>query len=109
MIDNLKSLHIFKKLVNFVPKIKYLEIFVHSKKLQKKLNISIDTYIKLYNQIEIEIIPDMSKISEDGNKNKFINIKEESEKSFYHIYFNESNEEIKRNYINKNEKYLKLK
>ena len=51
----------------------------------------------------------MSKISEYDNKNKFINIKEESDKSFYHIYFNESNEEIKRNYINKNEKISKIK
>jgi hypothetical protein len=51
----------------------------------------------------------MNKLSEDDNKNKFINIKEESDKSFYHIHFNESNEEIKRHYINKNEKYQELK
>ena len=51
----------------------------------------------------------MRKISEDDNKINFINIKEENDKSFYHIYFNENNEEIKRNYINKNEKISKIK
>ena len=66
-------------------------------------------HIKLFNQIEIEIIPDISKISEDDDKNKFINIKKESDKSFYQIYYNGSNEEIKRNYINIYENISKIK
>ena len=107
MLDNIKSLYIFKKVIDFIPKRKYLEVFIRNKKLQKKLNISIDTYIKYYNQIEIEIIPDCE--NEYEYKWDFINIKKESDKSFYHIYFNESNEEIKRNYINKNEKISKIK
>ena len=105
MLNNIKSLYIFKEVIDFIPKRKYLEVFINNKKLQKKLNISIDTYIKYYNQIEIEIIPDY----ENRYEWNFINIKEESDKSFYHIYFNESDEEIKRDYINKNEKISKIK
>ena len=82
MLNNIKSLYIFKEVIDFIPKRKYLEVFINNKKLQKKLNISIDTYIKYYNQIEIEIMPNMRKISEDDNKINFINIKEENDKSF---------------------------
>ena len=39
---------------------------------------------------------------------KFININEEDEK-YYHIYFNDNKEEIKRNKINKEDKVRKIK
>ena len=105
MLNNIKSLYILKEVIYFIPKRKYLEVFVKNKKLQKKLNISIDTYIKYYNQIEIEIIPEY----ENRYGSNFINIKEESDKPFYHIYFNAGDEEIKIDYINKNEKISKIK
>ena len=61
------------------------------KKIQNRLNITIDNYKKYrekFSQIEIEIIP-------IKNKNgRFINIKEEDE-SYYHIYFDEGKEEKK--------------
>ena len=108
-MENFKSLYILKQIIKFIQKKKYLEIIVHNKNLQKKLNISIDTYIKLYNQIEIEIIPDISELDEDDVTNKFILINSECDKPFFHIYFDESHEEVKRNYLNKEDKISKIK
>ena len=109
MLENLKSLYNLKQVIKFIQKKKYLEIIVHNKNLQKKLNISIDTYIKFYNQIEIEIIPDISELEEDDVANKFIKINPECDKPFFHIYFDESHEEVKRNYLNKKDKISKIK
>ena len=106
MLDNIKSLYILKAIFTNLSKRKYLCLIIHNKKLQSKLNISIDTYIKYYNQIEIEIIPDKNQIN---NNNKFINIMDERDKSFYHIYFNNEKEEIKRNYFTINEDISKIK
>ena len=44
----------------------------------------------------------------DNEYGKFINILDE-EKEYYHIYFDNSNEEIKRNYLNENEKVKIIK
>ena len=38
---------------------------------------------------------------------KFINMNENEK--YYHIYFNDNEEEIKRNYLKKNEKVAKIK
>ena len=59
--------------------------------LQKKLNISIDTYINYFYQIEIEIeiINNRNKLSQDDQKNEFIQIMDEKDKPFYHIFINE--------------------
>ena len=96
-----------RKIISYVPKRIYLELLIHNKKLQKKLKISLDTYIKYSNQIEIEIkmITNLTLRNIEPN---FININEK-EKSYYHVYFDEGNEEIKRNYIDKNEKVSKIK
>ena len=60
-----------------------------------RINISIKDYKKcselIYSSIEIEIKPVKNKYG------KFINIDEGNEK-YYHIYFNNNKEEIKRNY-----------
>ena len=105
MLDNIKSIYILKTIIQNLSKRKYLHLIIHNKNLQNKLNISIDTYAKYYNQIEIEIIPDKNK----RNKNEFIYIMDEEDKSFYHIYFNEEKEEIKRNYFTKDEDISKIK
>ena len=49
MFDKIKSNFSFKEIIKFIPKRKYLKIFIKNKKLQNKLNISLDTYIEYYN------------------------------------------------------------
>ena len=53
-------------------------------------------YSSQYSSIEIEIIP-------NNKYGKFINIKEKDEQ-YFHIYFNNNKEEIKRDHINENDK-----
>ena len=64
-----------------------LNIVKYNKKIQNRLNLSIKDY-KEYPGIEIEIIPKKGKYGE------FINI-DENDELYYHIYFNDNNEEIK--------------
>ena len=64
------------------------------------MKININDYIEysqIYSSIEIEL-----KI-EDNKYCQFINIPNE-DKEYYHIYFNNSKEEIKRTYLNEDEK-----
>ena len=88
-----------------IPKGISLETIKYNKYIQKRINININNYkdySENYSLIEIEIIPKRNKYG------KFIKIKEEDIK-YYHIYFNNNKkEEIKRNYINKNEKVSKI-
>ena len=107
-LKNLKSEYFLINVFNILKKSKLLEIIKCNKKMQNKLNISIKDYkeySQLYSSIEIEL-----KLSDNeyGEKNKFINIPEE-DKEYYHIYFDNSNEEIKRNYLDFDEKVEKIK
>ena len=70
----------------------------YNKKLQKRLNININDY----REVEIEL-----KLT-DGKYGQFINIPKK-DKEYYHIYFDNSNEEIKRNYLEENEKVKMIK
>ena len=93
------------KLFNYLSKRKTLDIIKYNKKLKKRIDINITDYKKYsekYSSIEIEIKPAKKKYG------KFININKECEK-FYHIYFNNSKEEIKRNYFNENEQIKIIK
>ena len=100
-IENVKSSFILKKIIDFIKTNKSLEFMKYNKKLQKRLNININNY-KEYSQIEIELKP------ADNRYGKFINIPDE-EKEFYHIYFDNPNKEIKRNYLKNNEKVKMIK
>ena len=103
--ENLKSNFILKKIIDIIKKNKSLEIIKYNKKIQKRLNININNYkeySQLYSSIEIELKPP------DNIYGKFINIPDE-EKEYYHIYFENSIEEIKRNYLEYNEKVKNIK
>ena len=105
LFKNLKSDFILKKIINIIKKNKSLEIFKYNKQLQKRLNININNYkeySQLYSSIEIEL-----KLV-DNKYGRFINISYE-EKEYYHIYFDNSIEEIKRNYLKDNEKVKLIK
>ena len=82
-------------------KIDHFKLWNIIKNYKKRLNITINDY-KEYSKIEIELIFD------DNKYGKFINISDK-EKQFYHIYFDDSNKEIERNYFEENEKVKVIK
>jgi len=94
----IKNKYILKRIFNNVDKNIYLRIIKYNKYTQNQLNISINDY----KEIEIQIIPEVNKYA------KFINISEEN-KLHYHIYFNNNKEEIKRNYLVKDDKVQFIK
>ena len=103
--DNVKSNYFLMKIFDMMKKSKSLEIMKYNKKLQKRLNLSINNYkeySQIYTPIEIEFKLVYKKYG------RFINISKEDNK-YYHIYFDISNKEIKRNYLNENEEVKKIK
>ena len=105
---NLKSDYFLIKIFALIKQNKSLKIVKCNKEFQKRLNLSISDYkeySQLYSSIEIELkIYD----NEYNEESKFINIPDE-EKEYYHIYFDNSNEEIKRNYLKEKEKVNTIK
>ena len=99
--ENLKSKLILKKVFNNLIKKKLLYIVKYNKNIKRRINININDY-KEYSLIEIEMKPIINKFGE------FINIKKENE-IYYHIYFNNNKEEIKRNNIKKGEEIKIIK
>ena len=105
--DNLKSDYFLIKINDIIKKNKSLEICKYNKKLQKRLNININNYkeySQLYSSIEIELKPTDNRYGKYG---KFINISDE-DKDYYHIYFDNSKEEIKRYYLEDKDKVKKI-
>ena len=103
--ENIKSKYILKIIFDYLGQNRLLEILRYNKKLQNKLNVNINNYIeysKLFSAITIEL----NLI--DNNFSKFINIPK-NEKKYYHIYFDNSNNEIKRNHLEKNDKVKMIK
>ena len=100
LINNIKSIFVTKKIIYKLYTKKLLKIIKYNKNLQKKFDIGINDY-KKFEKIEIELIPICKE-----NKNIFINNNENRE--FYHIYFNDGKNEIKRNYFRKNYNIKKI-
>ena len=106
ILENINSKYILSKIYDNMTKKKKLEIVKYNKKVQNRLNLGVKDYkeySETFTPIEIEIIPTK------GKYGKFINIKE-NDKLYYHIYFNDNNEEIKNKYkIKKEDKVTKIK
>ena len=103
--ENIKSKFILKKLCNNLEKKKLFNIIKYNKNIKNRINININDYkefSELYSSIEIEIMLVNNKYG------RFINI-EDIEEKYYHIYFNNNKEEIKRKYINKDKEIKKIK
>ena len=104
-MDKIDSSSLLKESFQYVSEAKYLNMVKYSKEFQKKLNLTKGDYDDFF-QIEIEIIPIDNIDEKDGNQ-KFINLS--MDKSLYHIYFNDSDEEINRNFIKTGEKITKIR
>ena len=102
---NIKSDYFLQRAFDYMHKKISLEIIKYNKNLQQRLNININNYkecSEIYSSIEIEIIPAKNAYG------TFINIKKEDEE-YFHIYFNNNNkEEIKRTYLNEEDKVSKI-
>ena len=107
-LDNIKSKHILKEIFEHIKKNKALEIIKINKKIQNKLNLTINDYkeySELFTPIEIEITP---KASINKIFNNFINLTDKEEE-YYHIFFNDRKEEIKKFWLNEEDKVTKIK
>ena len=105
--NNTKTDYFLKTVFNNLEKKKMLDLLKYNKNISNRINININDYIEYlekYSSIEIEIKP------VNNTHGKFINFKNKDEK-YYHIYFDNKKEEIKRNYINEDEdiKIIKIK
>ena len=90
--EKIKSIYILSKIIDIMTKKKKLEIVKYNKRIQNRLNLSVQDYKEYsdtFTPIEIEIIPTKDKYG------RFINKNDENDKLYYHIYFNDSKEEIK--------------
>ena len=102
---NIKSNYILKKLFNNMEKIITLRIIKYNINMQKRLNININDYKDFsgnFSSIKLEIIPIQNKYGD------FININEEEDKKYFHIYFNNNKKEIKKTELNKKDKVSKI-
>ena len=102
ILANIKSKLIFRKIFCNILEKKLLNIIRFNKNFQNKLNKNIIDYKKIYLKIEIEIIP------HKYSYGKFINIDKDN-RQYYHIYFNDNEEEAKINVIPENAKITKIK
>ena len=105
VFDNLKSDYFLRKIFDYIKDYNKLKILNYNKKIQKRINLNINNYkeySQLYSNIEIELKLVNNKYGD------FIRILEKNKK-YYHIYFDNSKEEIKRYHINKNEKVKTIK
>ena len=92
IFENLKCDFFFEKLFNNLHKKKSFELIKYNAKIKHRLHLNINNYrefCELYSSIEIEIIPI------NGEYSKFINMK--YDEKYYHIFFDDNKEEIKRN------------
>ena len=101
---NIKSDYFLQKLFDNMQKRISLKIIKCNMNIQKRLNVNINNYkdfSEKFSSIELEIIPIENKYG------SFIKIKEEDRK-YFHIYFNDNKEEIKKTELNKGDKVSKI-
>ena len=108
MLNEIKSVYILRKIFDNLYIKTNLKIIKNNNKLKQKLNISLNNYIKIHNQIEIVIIP-LEKENLPSAENTFINYNKKYS-SHYHIFFNNDyTNEIPFNYITKFDNISQIK
>ena len=101
---NIKSDYFIQKLFANMHKKITLKIIKCNFNIQKRLNININNYkdfSEKFSSIELEIIPIKNEYG------PFIKIKEKNKK-YFHIYFNNNKEEIKKTELNKEDRVSKI-
>ena len=105
----IRSRYILSRIFDNLNEVKCLKVILYNKNLLRRLDKNINNYKKEYfkTEIEINLIP---KENQDLQliKHQFINI-ETNKESYFHIYFDDNKEEVKRNYITKDDKVSKIK
>ena len=99
--NDIKNNYVLKKIFDNLIISKCLNIIWYNKKIQKRLNKNKDNFKNEYSKIEIELIPNQYSLI------TFINTYNNI--SHFHIYINDNNEEIKRNYITSYDKAKKIR
>ena len=103
-IYSIKSIYFIRKIFNNLNQKRKLEIVNYSNRMQNILKLRLNDYKKYFwtfTPIEIEVKP-------SKECKTFICINK-GEESYYHIYFNDNKEEIKRNYLNEYDNVSKIK
>jgi len=100
LFGKVKNNYLLGILFDFLNLKKKLNIIRYNKNLQKRLGKDINDYIKEDWKIIIEITP------KENEYGKFINI---STGKYYHIFFNDNLEEMKRDYITVEDYVNKIK
>ena len=95
ILEKIRSKYILKWIFSNLHAKKLFNFIKYNKKIQNSFDFSADDY-KTLSEIEIEIIPFQQR--HHYFQSKFISVYEEN-KLYYHIYFDNSQEEIKRNYL----------
>ena len=103
ILENIRNDYILKKIFNFLPENKLLNIIRYNKYFQNRIKKDINSFREC-SKIEIEVT---IKLKEE--REFIINILNEKDKVNYHIFLNDDKEEIKRNYITKNDNVEKAK
>ena len=106
-IEDIKSKCVIKKVFANLSKKNLFEIVKYNNKIKTRIDININNYKEFrekYSTIEIEVIPVQNEYYRPG---EFINI-EDGKQLYFHIYFNDNKDEIKRNYITKEDKISKI-
>ena len=93
-VFNIKSKYIIKRIFNHLNQTKFYSMVKHNKNIINKLDVNIEDFL----QIEIELIP------KENINGYFI-----SENALLHIFFNDDKEEIKRNYLTKEDEVYKIR
>jgi surface protein len=104
-LKDIKSYHILQKIFDILTTKKSLNIMKFNKYIKNKLNVTLDNY-KKYCEINLSI--EIKEIPDYKNKINFININDKNEEKYFHIYFDDNKEEIKRTYTNKEDKVSKI-